>query len=238
MKILFNSGQATAPRARFREGTTSPAIRKRVGALVDVNAYDATIPVARGDDTGGRLRTATRIDAPSRSGTLAPVPAFRPATMKPARLRRLMNLWPPFLFAGIRVLDISADWRRARVALRRRWYNRNYVGTHFGGSLFAMTDPFWMILTMQRLGRDYIVWDKAGEIEFVAPGREDVYAEFEVDEAMLEEIRAATANGKKYLRWCETPVVTASGEVVARVRKQLYVREKPRRADDPQRPVS
>jgi acyl-coenzyme A thioesterase PaaI-like protein len=155
--------------------------------------------------------------------------------MTPARLRRFMNLWPPFLFSGVRVQEISGDWRRARVALRLRWYNRNYVGTHFGGSLFAMTDPFWMILTLQRLGRDYIVWDKAGEIEFVAPGRADVFADFHVDDQMLEEIRAATANGEKYLRWCETPVVTANGEVIARVRKQIYVRRKRERSASDQR---
>ena len=142
-------------------------------------------------------------------------------------MRRLLNLWPPFLFCGIRVLEISDDWRRARVVLRKRWYNRNYVGTQYGGSLFSMTDPFWMVLTLQCLGRDYIVWDKAGEIEFVAPGREDVYAEFHLDDAMLDEIRAATAGGEKHLRWCETPITTASGELVARVRKQLYVRRKP-----------
>jgi acyl-coenzyme A thioesterase PaaI-like protein len=141
-------------------------------------------------------------------------------------VRRVLNLYPPLLFAGIRVLEISDDWRRARVVLRRRWYNRNYVGTHFGGSLFAMTDPFWMILTLRCLGSDYIVWDKAAEIEFVAPGREDVYAEFHVADAMLEEIRAATAGGDKTLRWQTTEVCTASGEVVARVRKQLYVRRK------------
>ncbi|HEU4665160.1 MAG TPA: DUF4442 domain-containing protein [Dokdonella sp.] len=146
--------------------------------------------------------------------------------MTPRVLRRLMNLWPPFLFAGIRVLDIGADWRSARVALRLRWYNRNVVGTQFGGSLFAMTDPFWMILVMRGLGRDYIVWDKSGEIEFVAPGRDTVFADFRVDDALLEEIRAATDGGGKYLRWCETDVRSAGGDVVARVRKQLYVRRK------------
>lgn len=150
--------------------------------------------------------------------------------MPPRRLRRLMNLWPPFLFAGIHVLDIADDWRSARVVLRRRWYNRNYVGTHFGGSLFAMTDPFWMILTMQCLGRDYVVWDKAGEIEFVAPGRADVFADFHVDDALLAQIRAATAGGEKHLHWCAAPIVTAQGDVIARVRKQLYVRRKPRPA--------
>lgn len=142
-------------------------------------------------------------------------------------MRRLLNLWPPFLFCGIRVLGISDDWRRARVVLRKRWYNRNYVGTQYGGSLFSMTDPFWMVLTLQCLGRDYIVWDKAAEIEFIAPGRDDVFAEFHIDDAMLDDIRAATADGEKTLHWCETPITTASGELVARVRKQLYVRRKP-----------
>jgi acyl-coenzyme A thioesterase PaaI-like protein len=145
---------------------------------------------------------------------------------RPRRLRRLMNLWPPFLFSGIRVLDIAEDWRSARVVLRMRWYNRNYVGTHFGGSLFAMTDPYWMILVMECLGRDFIVWDKAADIEFVAPGRGDVFADFLVEEDALEEIRAATANGDKYLRWFPIDVSNSSGEVVARVRKQLYIRRK------------
>ncbi len=141
-------------------------------------------------------------------------------------MRRLMNLWPPFLFSGIRVLDIGEDWRSARIVLRRRWYNKNYVGTHFGGSLFAMTDPYWMILIMECLGRDYIVWDKAAEIEFVAPGKEDVFAEFHVDDVLLDEIRSATASGEKYLRWLPIEVKTASGELIARVKKQIYVRRK------------
>ncbi|HOX72347.1 MAG TPA: DUF4442 domain-containing protein [Dokdonella sp.] len=145
---------------------------------------------------------------------------------KPGRLKRLMNLWPPFLFSGIRVLAIGEDWRSARIVLRKHWYNGNYVGTHFGGSLFAMTDPYWMILVMECLGRDYIVWDKAAEIEFVAPGRGDVFADFLVEESALEEIRAATANGEKALRWFQVDVKNAAGETIARVRKQLYVRRK------------
>src|ERR1700748_2267078 len=110
-------------------------------------------------------------------------------------LRRILNLWPPFLFAGIRVLAMSDDFRHARVVLKRHWYNRNFVGTHFGGSLFAMTDPFWMIMTLIRLGDGDIVWDKSAEIEFVEATKEPVYAEFALDEATIEEIRAATAGG-------------------------------------------
>jgi len=135
-----------------------------------------------------------------------------------------MNLWPPFLFSGIRVEAIADDWRYARVRLKLRWYNRNYVKTQFGGALFAMVDPFWMILTLEALRHEYIVWDKAGEIEFIAPGRSDVIAEIRIDDAMLAEIRAATASGDKHLRWCDTEIKTESGELIARVRKQIYVR--------------
>ena len=145
------------------------------------------------------------------------------------RLRWLLNVWPPFLFAGIRVREISADYRRARVEMQQRWSNRNYVGVHFGGSLFAMTDPFWMLLLLHRLGSDYLVWDQRGEIEFVRPGRGRVTARFEVDDAVLAELKAAAADGEKVLRWFATDIVDDAGEVVARARKQVYVRRKPGR---------
>jgi acyl-coenzyme A thioesterase PaaI-like protein len=146
--------------------------------------------------------------------------------VKASTLRRILNLWPPFLFSGIRVEDWSDDWRYARARLKLRWYSRNFVGTQFGGSLFAMTDPFFMISTLQVLGRDYIVWDKAAAIDFVAPGRTDVVAEFRIDDAVLDQIRAATAGGEKYLHWFEADVKTDAGELIARVRKQVYVRRK------------
>ena len=150
----------------------------------------------------------------------------------PRSLRRLLNIWPPFLFAGIRVMEIGEDWRSARVRLRMHAWNRNAVGTHFGGSLFAMCDPFWMLLAMHALGPDYIVWDKAGEIEFVKPGKGTVEAAFRLDESALDELRAATAGGEKALRWFENTITDAEGEVVARVRKQLYVRRKAAKRED------
>ncbi|KRG37333.1 tetrameric acyl-CoA thioesterase [Stenotrophomonas panacihumi] len=149
--------------------------------------------------------------------------------MKASLFRLGLNLWPPFLFTGIRVVELGEDYRHARVELRMRPWNRNYVGTHFGGSLFAMTDPFWMLLVMHNIGRDYYVWDKAGAIEFVKPGRGTVSAQFRIDDAVLDELRQATASGEKTLRWFENEVIDAQGDVVAKVRKQLYVKRKPGR---------
>jgi len=153
--------------------------------------------------------------------------------MRASTFRRLMNLWPPFLFNSIRVQYVSEDWSELRVVLRLRPWNRNYVRTQFGGNLFAMTDPFWMLLAMHQLGNDYFVWDKAGAIDFVAPGREDVYAHFKLEPSVVEELREAAAGGDKVLRWFDVDVVTRSGEVVARVRKQLYVRLKPKARTEP-----
>lgn len=142
-------------------------------------------------------------------------------------LRWAMNLYPPYLGAGIKVRQISADFREIQVSMGLKWYNRNYVRTQFGGSLYSMTDPFYMLMLMHNLGRDYIVWDKASSIDFVSPGRGTVHAEFKIDEAMLDTIRANTATGEKYLPKYHATVRDEQGTVVARVEKTLYIRRKP-----------
>ncbi|WP_255505579.1 DUF4442 domain-containing protein [Alkalisalibacterium limincola] len=146
--------------------------------------------------------------------------------MKARPLRWVMNLWPPFLFSGIRVREISDDFSHVRVELTLRWYNRNYVNVHFGGSLFAMVDPFWMLLLMRHLGAAHLVWDKAGSIEFVKPGRGRVHAEFKLDPMLVGRLREQAADGRAVLHWFDTEVVDEAGDVVARVRKQVYVRRK------------
>jgi acyl-coenzyme A thioesterase PaaI-like protein len=144
-------------------------------------------------------------------------------------LRWGLNIWPPFIGAGIRVRSIADDWREAVVEMRLGRLNRNYVGTHFGGSLFAMSDPFFMLLLMHRLGERYLVWDKAGSIEYVAPGRGTVRAHFFMPAERVAEIEAAAAGGDKVLPQFAADVVhPLDGSVVARVHKTLYVRLKPR----------
>ncbi len=149
--------------------------------------------------------------------------------MSPRIMKALINLWGPFLGAGVKVEKISADYREVVVALKQRWYNRNYVGTHFGGSLFAMTDPFYMLMLMQLLGRDYFVWDKSASIEFVSPGRGTVRAYFELNDNILSEIREQTAGGEKYLPELPINIVNDAGELVAKVTKTLYIKRKPGR---------
>jgi len=141
-------------------------------------------------------------------------------------LKFLGNIWLPFLGAGVNVDEITEDYLYIKVSMRMRWYNKNYVGTHFGGSLYAMTDPFYMLMLMNNLGRDYIVWDKAAHIEFKKPGRGKVIAEFKMSSVEIAEIKARADSAEKYIFDKPVNVINEAGDIVASITKTLYVKKK------------
>src|SRR5690606_22783581 len=147
-----------APADRRRRGRWPGPVHRRAEGRPRLERWPGE------EASGGRVQRARR-RGPGRHlpppHVLAAVLSADVRNPSARTVRRALDWYPPLRFAGVRVLEISDDWRHARVMLRRHWYNRNYVGTHFGGSLFAMTDPFWMILTLRSFGDGYIVWDKA-----------------------------------------------------------------------------
>src|SRR5579862_213028 len=141
-------------------------------------------------------------------------------------LRRWINFWPPFLGAGIRVRHIASDMKTVDVEMKLRWWNANYVGTQFGGSLFAMVDPFYMLMLMANLGRDYIVWDKAATIRYRKPGKGTVRAQFRLSDSQLDDIREKLKTLPKYEPIFKVEVMDEQGIVIAEVEKLLHVRRK------------
>jgi len=141
-------------------------------------------------------------------------------------LRRVMNLWPPFLGAGITVEEITKDFRSAKVRLKHGLLNRNILGVHFGGSLFAMTDPFFMMMVSQNIGKCYIVWDQAAKIEFLKPGKGLVHVTFDLTKPQIDEIISAAESGDKVLKDFVVDVNDREEDVVARITKTLYIRKK------------
>lgn len=141
------------------------------------------------------------------------------------RLReRLINFYPPLLGAGIRVHRIDELTLRAEMKLTV--LNRNIVGVHFGGSLYAMCDPWFMLILMRALGSNYIVWDKSASIQFLQPGRGTVTATFHIPQERVEEIRQQADSGQKVEPVFSVDVLDAGGQAVAHVEKLLYVRKK------------
>lgn len=144
----------------------------------------------------------------------------------PMRLMKWINWYPPFLGANIRVVYAAPDFRTIRVQSKLGRRNLNAVGTHFGGTLYAMCDPFFMLILMHALGDAYSVWDKAAHIQFLRPGRGTVSATFHIPQEQVEEIRAQADRGEKLEPSFTVDVVDEQNQVVARVEKLLYVRKK------------
>ena len=140
---------------------------------------------------------------------------------------RFINYYPPLFGAGIRARTI--DERTIRVEMKLTPLNRNIVGVHFGGSLYAMCDPWFMLILMRVLGTDYIVWDKAAGIKFIKPGRSAVSATFHIPQERVDEIIQAATGGEKYEPTFTVDVVDEEGQVVAQVEKLLYIRKKQNR---------
>lgn len=146
--------------------------------------------------------------------------------MKNKYLKFILNIYPPYWATGITVKQISPDYREIVVQMKMRWYNRNYVKTHFGGSLYAMTDPFFMLMLIHILGKEFMVWDKEAHIEFIKPGKGKVTARFLINDQQIQEIIKRTSDGQKYFPEFAVDIVNEVGETVTRVVKTLYVRKK------------
>jgi acyl-coenzyme A thioesterase PaaI-like protein len=142
------------------------------------------------------------------------------------RFLRMMRFYPPYLGAGVSVTHVAPDLSDLTVEMRLSALNRNFVGTQFGGSLYSMCDPFFMLMLMMQLGPEYVVWDKSATIDFLRPGRGRVKARFELPRAKVDELRAETDAKGKINPVFEVTIVDEQGEPVARVRKVLSVRRK------------
>ena len=155
--------------------------------------------------------------------------AFNPAVM-----RRLLNFWPPFLFSGIKVAALSADYRYCRVELKNLPWTRNINSSQFGGSMFAMTDTIYPLMLMGALGKEYLVWDKKADIDFIKPGKGKLSAEFWLSDATLDMVKAATEQGDKHFPTFLVHIKDSTNAIVAEVNRTVYVRKKPKYRPDSQ----
>ena len=141
------------------------------------------------------------------------------------RLRRWgFNFFPAYRGTGARITYIAADWREVRIKLPLNWRTRNYVGTIYGGSMYAAVDPIYMIMLIQILGPEYVVWDKAASIRFRRPGKTTLYARFVIDHAETEAIKAALVEQPSIDRVYQIDLADRDSVVHASVEKTIYIR--------------
>jgi acyl-coenzyme A thioesterase PaaI-like protein len=140
--------------------------------------------------------------------------------------RLWINAYVPYFGAGIRTTKLDLDAGIVQVEMPLTALNKNAVGTQFGGSLYAMIDPFYMLLLLHKLGADHVVWDKAASIDFISPGRGRVTARIELPNEEVELIRQLAANNEPVLRTYPVEIFGEDGKIVARIEKVLYIRRK------------
>jgi hypothetical protein len=145
----------------------------------------------------------------------------------------LWRFWPPFLGAGIKIEALSEDLMHTRAHLKLRWWNKNYVGTQYGGSLFSMTDAIYMVMLLQNLGSEYIVWDKAATIRYIRPGKTNVTADYQLTPEILNSIRQQLKTQPTMDWTVKVFVKDKNDQVVAEVDKILYIRKKGPKMETP-----
>ena len=144
----------------------------------------------------------------------------------PRTILKFIKYWPPYWGARVSVESIDKDFHQIRVKMPLTFMNTNYVGCHFGGSLYSMCDPFFMFILLHHLGKEHVVWDQSAKIDFIKPGKETVYADFFISEETIEELRHQALESFSIKPIFHTQVIDSSGEIVANVEKQLYIRRK------------
>lgn len=147
--------------------------------------------------------------------------------MHSARLARFFfNLWPPLYFTGIRFTHIDQHWRNIRVEMPLRFYNKNNLGMHFGGSLYSMIDPLYVMMITNNLSTNYFVVDHSASIHYKKPGLGRVYAECSLSEAELNDIKQQLMIQEKYLKTFFIEIKNQQHDVVCEIEKTIYIRKK------------
>lgn len=140
-------------------------------------------------------------------------------------LEKAINLYGPFVGAAVKLEEMSKDYRFAHVSMKLTFYNKNYMGTQFGGSLYSMVDPWYMLMLIKNLGKEYIVWDKGATIQFKKPGRGKVSAQFHLTQEIIDEIKAHVETNTKMDKVFKVEIKDDEGKLICEVDKVVYIRK-------------
>ncbi|MFI8555496.1 DUF4442 domain-containing protein [uncultured Psychrobacter sp.] len=144
--------------------------------------------------------------------------------LTPHLLKLRLNTYAPYIGAGIKIDHISLDQGLCVVSMGLNTLNKNIVGTQFGGSLYSMVDPFYMLMLMHQLGSNYVVWDKSSHIDFVAPGNSKVTARMKIPSSEIITIQKLAKEGEAVFREYKVDIVDEQQKLIATVTKTLYIR--------------
>ncbi|MDB5021430.1 MAG: hypothetical protein JWQ28_2557 [Pedobacter sp.] len=142
-------------------------------------------------------------------------------------LRWGLCLYPPFLFQRISIRKFHKDFFGVDVKIAKSLFNNNYNGSIFGGTIYCATDPVYALLfdqVLQRKGFKVRVWLKSASIQYLKPGRSNLYFTVLLTDEMLEEAIHALNTVGKFVKAYPIEILNKEGELCATVMNEVYVR--------------
>lgn len=142
-------------------------------------------------------------------------------------LKWALRFYPPLLFQRIWVIGFEKNFRGVRVKVNRSLINSNYNNSIFGGTIFAAADPFYPLLFHQILthkGYQLRVWLKSAEINYLKPGKADLFFNILIADEEIEEIEQILNTEGKHVKSYPIEMYNKDGELCVAVSSEIYIR--------------
>ena len=149
--------------------------------------------------------------------------------LKPKELKRMLNLWFPFLVNRISIISISEDFHHMDVCLKHSFWNRNPNKSIWGGSIASAMDPFFPIIMKQLLLRRGLKTDfysQAINIQFIKMVKSDVNFHFRINEDEITRAEKALNEKGKYSGWHSVEGGSLENEACVKGRVQVFLRKR------------
>jgi acyl-coenzyme A thioesterase PaaI-like protein len=148
-------------------------------------------------------------------------------TISENTLKWLMRLYPPMLFQRIWVKKIHKDFRGIDVKINKSLFTTNLGNSIFGGTIFSATDPFYALLfgqLMQHKGFKITVWLKSAQIQYIKPGRTDLFYTISISDPMISEVEYLLKTEGKSVKAYPIEIFNRDGELCATAINEVYIR--------------
>lgn len=140
-----------------------------------------------------------------------------------------MRLYPPLLLQRIWVRSIDSGFRGVDVKINRSLITLNFGKAIFGGTIYTATDPFYAMLFGQLLKHKVYhisVWLKSASIQFLRPGRTDLYYRISITDEMINEAEEALNKNGVFIKSYSIEIYSKTGDLYAIAKNEIYIRKK------------
>jgi hypothetical protein len=142
-------------------------------------------------------------------------------------LKWLMCFYPPMFFQRIWVKKVHLGFKGIDVKINRSLFTSNLGNSIFGGTIFSATDPFYALLfgqIMQHKGYKITVWLKSAQIQYIKPGRTDLFYTITISDEMIADAEKTLQTEGRFVKMYPIEIFDRQGELCATALNEVYIR--------------